>query len=235
MCPVSIHGSMVWGDRHRPSASRSLLTRLSRRHTSNSIQPSPPHSGRISSILFAQQVTHEPFSGTRHIGCISLRPLRVFQCKDSIMQSNDYMELSRVSRRTVLKINASNHKIWLVVGAPATDKRSRVLVVKYGSSRRKVRRVRTSIISFIKLLCPKHSLVIGSLQCTRIMTGRDWMLKDLQECHEVHFSTPLNSRISQIQDSQQSSWGNHHHPPAHLGNRSRYIQIFLECTTNRSS
>src|SRR5437667_4563351 len=99
MCPVSIHGSMVWGDRHRPSASRSLLTRLSRRHTSNSIQPSPPHSGRISSILFAQQVTHEPFSGTRHIG---------------------------------IEINASNQKIWLVFGAPVTDKSSRVLVVKYG-------------------------------------------------------------------------------------------------------
>src|SRR5437867_3745878 len=205
MCPVSIHGSMVWGDRHRPSASRSLPTRLSRRHTSNSIQPSPPHSGRISSILFAQQVTHEPFSGTRHIGCISLRPLRVFQCKDSIMQSNDCMELSRVSRRTVLKINASNHKIWLVVGAPATDKRSRVLAVKYGSSRRKVRRVRTSIISFIRLLCPKHSLVIGSLQCTRIMTGRDRMPKDLQECHEVHFSTLLNSPFLRYKPLKQSS------------------------------
>jgi len=133
------------------------------------------------------------------------------------MQSNDCTELSQVSRRTVSKINASNQKIWLVVGAPVTDKRSRVLVVKYGSSRRKVRRVRTSIISFIKLLCPKHSLVIGSLQCTRIMTGRDWMPK---VCKNATRSTFLRFSIAaflRYKPLKQSSRGNHHHLPAHLG------------------
>ena len=36
----------------------------------------------------------------------------------------------------------------------------------------------------------------GSKLCRRIITGRDWMLKDLQERYRGHFSSLLNLRIS---------------------------------------
>jgi 8-oxo-dGTP diphosphatase len=53
-----------------------------------------------------------------------------------------------------LKINASNQKIWLVIGAVVTDKRSRVLLVKYAE--RKRRR-----FYYGKWLCPAGSLRFG--------------------------------------------------------------------------
>jgi len=47
----------------------------------------------------------------------------------------------------------------------------------------------------------RNSCNCGSSLCRRIVTGRDWMLKDLQAKYHGHFSRLLNKRIAQVQSA----------------------------------